>query len=269
MESNTLRSKYRRVIEQGFMPICVGDRFDIHLLAEATLQAGGKAIEITCRRRAALKEIESVKRKYTDLLVAAGSVVDDGVLLQHLQRRQPEMPSIQQLLDAGVDGIVSALPLQLDTIARLSRTHLVIPGVETLTEAVQAIEHGAHMAKLFTADLTGAADRVRRLTCAATHGLVPFFVTGGITESKIREYLHAGVTMLGSGWDILLGDEYSSLQDRPDVAKLSASLRRFLEAFATHRVATQPVWREAAQLSDASLLERLSHYVPVAWTTRG
>lgn len=258
--------KYRGVLEQGFMPICVGDGFDIELLAEASLEAGARAIEITCRRRNALREVERVKKRFSQLLVLAGSVVDDGVLLRHLQRQRPDMPSIQHLMDAGVDGIVSALPLTRETIARVSASHLVIPGVETPTEAVAALETGAQFAKLFTADLMGGADRARRLTCAATHGLLPLFVTGGITQQRIAEYLSAGVAMLGSGWDVLLGEEYRELQQRPDRAKLVAALKGFLNTFQSSRIACQPAWSAIPQMDDRTFLNSLSHYVPVQFT---
>ena len=48
-----LIGKYRKILEQGFMPICVGDRFDIGILAQAALDAGASAIEITSRRSGA------------------------------------------------------------------------------------------------------------------------------------------------------------------------------------------------------------------------
>jgi len=265
---SNLIQKYRRVLEQGFMPICVGDRFDIGVLAKATLEAGASAIEITCRRADARAEIQRVKREFPSLLILAGSTVDEGPLLQCLQRRLPQMPSIGQLLDAGVDGIVSALPLRLETITKLSSTQLVIPGVETPTEAMQAIEHGAHLAKLFTADLMGGHERVRRLTCAATHGLLPLFVTGGITGPRIADYLDAGVTMLGSGWDVLLGAEYRAMQDHPDPAKLTLALKNFLDSFQSRRATLNPMWSSSRDLSDQQFLQSLAHYVPQNWITQ-
>jgi 2-keto-3-deoxy-6-phosphogluconate aldolase len=259
--------KFRLVLEQGFVPICVGDRFDIQVLARASVEAGVKAIEITCRRPNARAEIGLVKRDFPQLVVLVGSVVDEGPMLKHLRRRQPQMPSIADLLDAGADGIVSALPLRPETVARVSRTHLVIPGVESMTEVVQAVEHGAHFAKLFTADLMGGCDRVRRLTCAATHGLPPLFVTGGIIQRRIRDYLEAGAAMLGSGWDVILGDRYAALQDRPNQAEMAVALRGFLDAFHASRTKLMPTWAESAHMSDNAFVASLAHYVPVEWVT--
>lgn len=260
-----LIKKYRVVLEQGFVPICVGDRFHIEVLADAVSKAGARVIEVTCRRPGVLREIMAVKKSFPELLVMAGSVVDDGPFLQHLQRRLPDMPSIRQLMEVGADGIVSALPLRCEMITAISPDCLVIPGVETATEAVQAIESGAHFAKLFTADLMGGDRRVQRLTCAATHRLLPLFITGGITLEKIVGYLGAGAALLGSGWDIILGQRYQDLQDRPNVGQLSAALKTFLQQFAESRTSISPGWKEGQLLDDAAFLMRQEHYVPAQW----
>lgn len=260
-----LISKYRAVLTQGFMPICVGDRFAIDVLADCVLNAGATAIEITCRRPDALAEIARVKKAHPDLLVLVGSVVDDGPLLAHLQRRRPSMPSLAMLADAGVDGFVSALPISLESVASWSRTHLVVPGVETPTEAVQALERGAHFAKLFTADLMGGAARAARMTCAATHGLIPLFITGGVTRERIADYLNAGVAMLGSGWDVILGEQYQSLQESPRPNVMAGALREFLRTFQSHRETLAPEWTSSRSQSDRDFLAARSHYVPVSW----
>jgi 2-dehydro-3-deoxyphosphogluconate aldolase/(4S)-4-hydroxy-2-oxoglutarate aldolase len=257
-----LVAKYRAVLTQGFMPICVGDRFAIDVLADCAAGAGARAIEITCRRPDALREIASVKKSHPNLLVLAGSVVDDGPLLSHLQRRRPSMPSLAMLADAGADGFVSALPIRPNSVAAWSPTHLVIPGVETPTEAVQALEHGAHLAKLFTADLTGGPARAARMTSAPTHGLIPLFVTGGITRSRVGDYLDAGVAMLGSGWDVILGERYHALQESPRPAVMAAALEDFLRAFQSHREVVSGDWRTSGTLSDLEFVASRPHYVP-------
>ena len=254
--------KYRAILTQGFMPICVGDRFDIEVLAGCAASAGARAIEITCRRAAALSEIERVKRLHPELVVLAGSVVDDGPLLQDLRRRRPSMPSLNMLAEAGADGFVSALPIKPASVQTWSRTHLVIPGVETPTEAVQALEHGAHFAKLFTADLMGGAARAARLTSAPTHGLIPLFVTGGVTLERVAEYLRAGVAMLGSGWDVILGEQYHALQESPRPGAMTAALQGFLQTFQRQREAFSPEWKTVGTLSDADFVASRSHYVP-------
>ena len=137
-----LAENYVTLHRQGFVPIFVADRFDAVLLAEAAVAAGAEVIEITCRRRSVCDDIERIKKAFSELIILVGSTVDDGPMLDFLQWRRPDMPSIDRLCDLGVEGIVSAMPLSLDTVARLSQTHLVIPGVESITEAVQAVNAG-------------------------------------------------------------------------------------------------------------------------------
>ena len=231
----TLAERYCIVHRQGFMPIFVSDSFDAVRLAEAAVAAGAAAVEITCRRKNVADEIRRVRKALPDLIIVVGSVVDDGPMLDFLRRRRPDMPSIAELASLGIDGVVSMMPLSLKTVAEYSATHIVIPGVETLTEAVQAVEAGAHFAKLFSTGPLGEHKRVATATCAATHGLPPIFVTGGVTLEKIEPYVAAGAAMLGSGWDMLLGEHYAQMQSKPDTAALTAALRRFLDEMAAAR----------------------------------
>ncbi|NLF30097.1 MAG: hypothetical protein GX591_04320 [Planctomycetes bacterium] len=225
-----LRDHYLTVLRQGFVPIWVADGFDAVLLAEAAVAAGAGAVEITCRRSTVRDDIRRVRRRFPELTVLAGSLVDDGPLFDHLRRRRPDMPSIAELADLGVHGLVSAMPLSEATLARYAATHLLMPGVETLADAVRALEAGAHFAKFFTASATGEAARVRTLTSAPTHGLLPVFVTGGVTLATVAPYVAAGAALLGSGWDVLLGPCYQQLQAKSDLTTISLALRAFLDA---------------------------------------
>ena len=137
--AGTLVERYRIIHQQGFIPIFVSDRLDAVQLAEAAVAAGAKAIEITCRRAAVCDDIRRVRSAIPELLVLAGSVIDDGPIAEFLRAQRPRIPTLNQLCDLGVDGFVSALPLSLESIARFSTTHLLIPGVETVTEAVRIV----------------------------------------------------------------------------------------------------------------------------------
>ena len=254
-----LAKHYVTLHRQGFVPIFVSDRFDAVLLAEAAVAAGAEVVEITCRRRSVCDDIERIKRAFPTLMILVGSTVDDGPMLDFLKRRRPDMPSIRQLCDLGVEGIVSAMPLSLDTVARLSRTHLVIPGVESVTEAVQAVTAGAHCAKFFTTSPLGEHQRVNLATSAPLYGLLPIFVTGGVKCEKIESYVRSRVALLGSGWDLILGERYIKLQNAPDVSELSAVLKLFLDAMSDARQKHQPLvnagdWRD--------YLRAIPHYHP-------
>jgi 2-dehydro-3-deoxyphosphogluconate aldolase / (4S)-4-hydroxy-2-oxoglutarate aldolase len=255
----SVAERYLSVHQQGFMPIFVHDAFDARMLVDCAVAAGAAAVEITCRRPEALAEIRDIRRAHPALIILAGSVVDGDRFVADVRRRQPAMPSINDLLEAGIDGIVSAFPIRLQTIERVSRTHLVIPGVETLTEAAAVIEAGAQFAKLFTADLCGGPARVARMTSAPTHSILPLFVTGGVTLARLPEYVRAGAAMLGSGWDVILGADYQAQQQAPNPGLITAALSGFLTSMQAARAREGKKW----PATDAvDYLRRLPHFVP-------
>ncbi|MBN2294926.1 MAG: bifunctional 4-hydroxy-2-oxoglutarate aldolase/2-dehydro-3-deoxy-phosphogluconate aldolase [Pirellulales bacterium] len=254
-----LAQRYITLHQQGFVPIFVGDRFDAVMLAEASVAAGARVVEITCRRENVCEDIRRIKRAFPELMILVGSTVDDGPMIDFLRRRKPQMPTIGELCDLGVDGIVSAMPLSLETVSRLSQTHIVVPGVESITEAVQAVSAGAHFAKFFTTAALGEHDRVALATNASLHGLLPIFVTGGVTCEKIKLYVQSRVALLGSGWDLMLGDRYQTLQQAPDVQELTAMLKSFLTAMADARKKHQSI-SKSEDYQD--YLRSLPHYHP-------
>jgi 2-dehydro-3-deoxyphosphogluconate aldolase/(4S)-4-hydroxy-2-oxoglutarate aldolase len=254
-----LAERYRAVHQQGFLPIFVADRLDAVQLAEAAVAAGAKAVEITCRRAAVCDDIRRVRAALPELLVLVGSVVDDGPLLNFLQSQRPRIPSIAQLCDLGVDGFVSALPLSQRTIERLASTHVLVPGVETVTEAVRAIEAGAHFAKFFNTNSLGEHHRVAMVTSSPLYGLLPIFVTGGVTLAKIDPYVEARVALLGSGWDMILGGYYQFAQENPKTAELAAALKRYLLAMTEARARHQP---QLGGNDTRQYLRSIPHYHP-------
>jgi len=107
-----MRKNKKVLMEQKFVPIFVKDDFDAVFLAECSVAAGYRAIEITCRRDNVVDEIKCVKSAFPDLVVMVGSIVDDGPMLDKIKQQRPDFPSIEQLLDLGIDGLVCAMPLK-------------------------------------------------------------------------------------------------------------------------------------------------------------
>jgi 2-keto-3-deoxy-6-phosphogluconate aldolase len=255
----SLAERYRTLHQQGFVPIFVSDRFDAVQLAVAAVVAGAKVVEITCRRTTVREDIRRVRSALPELLILAGSTADGGHLGKFLRARQPEVPNLDELGDLGVDGFVSALPLSPETIARWSPTHLVIPGVETVGEAVSAIEAGAHFAKFLSTSFLGEHRRVSTVTSAPLFGLLPIFATGGVTLPKIDLYVEARAALLGSGWDAILGERYQAIQDNPKTSELAEPLRQCLTAMAEARAKHQP---QLGGNDTRQYLRSISHYHP-------
>lgn len=254
-----LIERYCILHRQGFAPIFIDDRLDAVMLAETAVAAGAEIVEITCRRASVCDDIRRVKAALPELLVLAGSAVDDGPMLEFLRTRRPGVPTINQLCDLGVDGLVSAWPLCHATVSRLAKTHLLLPGVETVSESVQAVEAGAHFGKLFSLDRLGEHQRVALMTSSPLHGLLPIFVAGGVTRAKIESYVASRVALLGAGWGLILGERYQTMQDNPDPHELRSALRQFLETMWTARAKHQP---ELGGDTSARYLRTITHYHP-------
>ena len=144
---------YRAVHEQGFVPIFVQDDFDSRDLVEACLSAGIRVIEYTLRRPDAPEMIPWIRKTYPDLYLMAGSTLDDEGIVEGMRRRHPQLMTLQQLADAGVDGFVSMLGWSLESIRKYSPTHVVIPSAHSATQAFLQTGGGAHFQKLSGAHL--------------------------------------------------------------------------------------------------------------------
>jgi 2-dehydro-3-deoxyphosphogluconate aldolase / (4S)-4-hydroxy-2-oxoglutarate aldolase len=257
---STLCDRYLAVHRQGFVPIFINDGRDALTLAEICVAAGSRVVEITCRRPDAAGDIRRVAREFPALVILAGSVVDEGRILSHLQRRSLDFPSLDELADAGAHGFVSAMPLSLKTVAKWSPSHLLAPGCETVWEAANLIEAGATFAKLFTTSLFGGAQRVAQVSAAPLHGSLPLFVTGGVTRASIPAFLGAGAAVLGSGWDLIAPESKEDIRTETGRNHFREQLSGFLEEA---RVASGPN-RPSQELDDAAYLRALNHYHPFA-----
>lgn len=255
--------KYVEIHKQGWVPIFVNDALDAVRLAEVCAESGFKAIEVTCRRPRVVEEIRAIRKAFPDLIILAGSVVDDSVLLPHLQARRPDFPDMAQLESMGVDGFVAQLPFSEKTIAAYSKRSILIPGVDTLAEAVASLHAGAHFAKF----CSSPPERIRQLASEATHRLIPIFYTGGASLETIRAYAAAGAALIGGGWDLMLSDIYSEMQARFDARRVAERLRGYRQAMDEARVELIPWFAELLSASPESYVQHLVHYHPFAEQT--
>lgn len=256
--NETIGRKYAALHRQGWVPIFVNDKLDAVRLAEVCAQRGCRAIELTCRRARVMDEIRDIRRNFPDLLILVGSVVDRSVLLPYLQSRRTDFPDMEQLADLGADGFVSQLPMSERTIRQYAGRSLLIPGVETLCEAVAALDAGAHFVKFVSCP----PSRVKQINSDATHRLFPVFYTGGAHAEIVPEYIRAGAALIGGGWDIILGGKYEAMQDDFDAKTAGEALERFLRAVQRARAEIAPYRDHPAAIDEEGYLQSLSHYHP-------
>ncbi|WP_375385756.1 bifunctional 4-hydroxy-2-oxoglutarate aldolase/2-dehydro-3-deoxy-phosphogluconate aldolase [uncultured Microbacterium sp.] len=122
--------------------------------------------------------------------------------------------------DAGARFVVSPA-FRLEVVASARAAGLdTLPGVATPTEALQALDAGSTMVKLFPASLWAPSSLRDVLVALPTLEVVP---TGGVSLESAREWITAGAVALGIG---------SSLTKATDPA---ATARGLLEAIAAAR----------------------------------
>ncbi len=152
---------------------------------EALVKGGLPCAEITFRTPCAADAIALTVKKYPDMLVGAGTVIN---------REQCE-----RAIAAGSKFIVS--PGFSEEVADCCAEHdmLYLPGIVTPTEAMAAIAKGLTTLKFFPASNYGGLKTIKAI-CAAFPYL-KIMPTGGISTDNILEYLaYDKIIACGGSW---------------------------------------------------------------------
>jgi 2-dehydro-3-deoxyphosphogluconate aldolase / (4S)-4-hydroxy-2-oxoglutarate aldolase len=154
-------------------------------LAGTLWRAGMKAIEITLRSDSAVDSIAAVREAVPDMLVAAGTVVDED--------------SVDRALAAGASLLVSPGTSAGLYAAVAEREAPFLPGVATASEVVTGLEAGYRSFKLFPAAAAGGIPLLKSF--AGPFPEVRFCPTGGLDADNFRDYLALpNVVCCGGSW---------------------------------------------------------------------
>jgi len=245
---------YRAIHEQAFIPIFTENGTDSRQLVEACVDAGCKGIEYTLRRRDAPEIIPWIRESFPDLYIIAGSTLDSEPILRRARSRHPQLRSLKELVDMGVDGIASLVGFQAETVQHYSSTHLVVSPASTILEAFRAVSAGAHFVKLVGPSL----DLVRLCRNEAGFGYCPILITGGMSLDIIPEAFSAGVALVGSGFDLMLKDKPRALP----TSEVTDLLKRYLDRAKSARAKGWPELAKAEGGDRRAWLAALPHHHP-------
>lgn len=150
--------------------------------AEAVIEAGLDAVEITMTTPHSLRTIARLAEARPHALIGAGTVLD--------------APAARAAVDAGACFLVS--PSLAPEVIRTGHRYgvPVIPGVATPTEMVRALEEGADALKLFPASAVQPA-WLKDVRAALPQA--PMIPTGGVTVDNAPEWIAAGAVACGLG----------------------------------------------------------------------
>jgi len=160
-------------------------------IVEAVKKGGIKALEITMTVPGAvdiIKELSEIYKNDEEVLIGAGTVLD------------PE--TARACILAGAKYIVSP-NFNPDTVKLCNRYRIpVMPGIMTVKEAVEALELGVEIIKVFPGNAYGPS------IISAFKGPLPqanFMPTGGVSLDNIKDWIKAGAVAVGTGGDLTKG----------------------------------------------------------------
>lgn len=177
-----------RLIESGLVAVIrKPNKNQINQIAEALINGGVGALEITADTPGVFKMIEDLKNAFGDrVLVGAGTVLDSE--------------TAKRAIEAGSDFIFSP-NFDKATVELTNRYGKIsIPGVMTPTEIVQAYQAGADILKVFPA--SGLAPNfIKDLQGPLGH--IPMMPTGGVSLDNVEHFIRSGAVAVGVGGTLL------------------------------------------------------------------
>lgn len=181
----------RRIVSTGIVAVIRTETKEQGIRIVDSIRKGGiNIIEITMTVPGALNIITEISNKYSDddVLIGAGTVLD------------PETARACML--AGAQYIISP-NLNIETLKICNRYRVpVIPGIMTVKEAIEAMEYGAEILKLFP----GSAFKPSIIK--AFKGPLPyanFMPTGGVDINNVKDWFEAGAVAIATGSNLTKG----------------------------------------------------------------
>jgi 2-dehydro-3-deoxyphosphogluconate aldolase/(4S)-4-hydroxy-2-oxoglutarate aldolase len=190
----------KRITDAGLVAVVrAANEEDAIRIADAVIEGGCPAIEVTFTVPGAHKVIEALASRYkpSELILGAGTVLD------------PETARIAIL--SGATYVVSP-SINFDTIKLCNRYQIAImPGVMSIKETVEAMEAGADIIKIFPGEAFGP-----KIIKAIKGPLpqAPLMPTGGVDVNNAAEWIKAGAVAVGAGSSLTGGaktGDYASI----------------------------------------------------------
>ncbi len=195
MTSSEVRTKINEI---GVVP-CARVRTPDHarFATETLYGAGIPIVEITLTLPEAPSVIEELATRHPDLVVGAGTVLDEEVA--------------RRCVDAGARFLTSPgfIP---EVVAYAKKMDVVVfPGAMTPTEIIAAWKAGADFVKIFPAATAGGIHYVRAIKIPLPQ--IPLIVTGGVNQLTAFDYILAGASAIGTGGELLPKEALLRRQD--------------------------------------------------------
>lgn len=156
-------------------------------LADALIEGGLPVAEITFRTGAARATIEAIAKARPELLVGAGTVLDEA--------------QVDQAADAGARFALSP-GLDAAVLAHAAKRGLPFaPGIMTPTDLQAALRAKCGMVKFFPAMPAGGPSMLKNIAAPYLHTGIRFNPTGGVSMDNLADWLALKeVAAVGGTW---------------------------------------------------------------------
>jgi len=201
------------------------DKLDVVGTARALMRAGVSNMEVTCRISRPLEKIKQLKNEIPEFVIGAASLVDFEGMLGVYNNANPAdtLPSVAEVVEAGVDYIVSAANFSDETYRKFKGKVGIIPGCGTTTEVVSQYSKGANLCKVFPAKQLGGPGFVKAID-PAIHKMISMVPTGGTNASNIADYIDAGVMAVGGSFSMIEKETMKKIVDGQDYELLTEEI---------------------------------------------
>jgi 2-dehydro-3-deoxyphosphogluconate aldolase/(4S)-4-hydroxy-2-oxoglutarate aldolase len=177
-----------RIQEIGIMPSIRVNAEDLALFAAETVYAAGiSVVEVTMTVPNAIGVITQLARKYPDMVLGAGTVLD--------------LEMSKRCVDAGVRFLTSPGPIPGMTQYAHANGIVSIPGAMTPGEVIAAWKEGAEYVKIFPCAQLGGDRYIRALKTPFPQ--IPLIASGGVNQLTAANFIFAGAASLGIGSELM------------------------------------------------------------------
>ena len=222
-----MKKTLETLLRDGFILVFNSETLDVAKTARALMDVGIHNMEVTCRIKNAAEKLRVLKRELPEFQAGAASLLDFPRSRDRFNTRNPGrcLPSIDEMVDAGADYLVSAVNFSPETYRKYAGKLPIIPGCGTGSEVMAQYELGANICKLFPAAQVGGVKFIEAVD-PAIHKMVGIMPTGGTTSQNIPDYIAAGVLLVGGSFSMIEKETLKAINDRQDYGLLAAELRK-------------------------------------------
>lgn len=195
---------YDKISQTKLVPVVVFKTLDnVDEVLTNLIKGDVPIAEICFRTDCAAEAIKIAAKKYPDMLIGAGTVINKE--------------QAYAAIESGAKFIVS--PGLSENVYEVCKEKGVpyLPGVVTPTEIMKALELGIDHLKFFPAGVFGGLKAIKALSAAFPQ--VKFMPTGGVDNSNLKEFISEKcIFAIGGSW-LLKGDSVAACLEARKIVK--------------------------------------------------